>query len=117
MDKLLNKARFRLNAEIDLLQIIKQLRVSSFAAETVLRPHQRKLVRFFDHYNLKQMSDEDSNQSFDDLLNQDKKKDVKLKEAQQTDKASNGTSYQTAIQPEVKNGKTSWLAARMEPNN
>ena len=46
-------ARSKLNAETDLLEIIKKLRVHQFASENVLKPSQRDLVNFFDAYKLK----------------------------------------------------------------
>ena len=46
-------ARSKLNAETDLLEIIKKLRVHQFASEMALKPSQRDLVNFFDAYKLK----------------------------------------------------------------
>ena len=41
-----------LNEEIDLLEIIKKIRVSQFASDVVLKPRQRDLINFFQDYNL-----------------------------------------------------------------
>jgi hypothetical protein len=49
-DRIFEKARFRLHAEIDLLQIIKQLRTNSFIAQTTLKKHQIDLIRWFSRY-------------------------------------------------------------------
>ena len=43
----------KLNAETDLLEIIKKLRVHDFASEITLKPSQRDMVNFFDEYKLK----------------------------------------------------------------
>ena len=43
----------KLNREIDILEIVKKLRISSFANELTLKPRQRHLVGFFDDYKLK----------------------------------------------------------------
>ena len=42
-----------MNREIDILEIVKKLRVSYFASEIALKPRQRKLIGFFDDYKLK----------------------------------------------------------------
>jgi hypothetical protein len=55
-----------LHAEIDLLNIVKQLRLSTFATRAFLRPHQRKLVRWFDEYKLGLSSDEENDSTFSD---------------------------------------------------
>ena len=41
-------AKEKLNLEIDILDIVKRLRVHQFASEIVLKPRQRELVTFFD---------------------------------------------------------------------
>ena len=41
-------AKEKLNLEIDILDIVKRLRVHQFASEIVLKPRQRELVSFFD---------------------------------------------------------------------
>ncbi len=46
-------AKARLNQEIDILEIVKKLRVAFFASEIALKPRQRKLVGFFDDFKLK----------------------------------------------------------------
>ena len=38
--------------EIDLLEIVKKLRVNQFASDVVLKPRQRDLVNFFQDYKL-----------------------------------------------------------------
>ena len=45
-------AKEKLNLEIDILDIVKRLRVYQFASEIVLKPRQRELVSFFDQYKL-----------------------------------------------------------------
>lgn len=52
-DKLFIKGRAKLHAEIDLLQIIKQLRVNSFVSSTILKPHQDMLIKWFDQFKIK----------------------------------------------------------------
>ena len=42
----------KLNEELDVLEIIKKLRVSQFAADVLLKPRQRDLINFFQDYNL-----------------------------------------------------------------
>ena len=46
-------AKAKLNVEIDILDIVKRLRVHQFASEVILKPRQRELVNFFDDYKLK----------------------------------------------------------------
>ena len=46
-DHLFKSARGKLNEELDILEIIKKLRVSQFANELSLKPHQRDLINFF----------------------------------------------------------------------
>ena len=43
----------KLNEEIDILEIVKKLRVASFASEVALKPRQRRLIGFFDDFKLK----------------------------------------------------------------
>ena len=43
----------KLNEEIDILEIVKKLRVTSFASEVALKPRQRRLIGFFDDFKLK----------------------------------------------------------------
>ena len=50
---LMKDAKSKLNAETDLLEIIKKLRVHQFASEMALKPSQRDLINFFDVYKLK----------------------------------------------------------------
>ena len=56
-DFLQKDAKAKLNAETDLLDIIKKLRVHQFAAEMQLKPSQRDMVTFFDEYKLKTDAD------------------------------------------------------------
>ena len=58
-DKLFADATKKLNREIDILEIIKKLRVAYFSSETALLPRQRWLVSFFDDYLLNSESDID----------------------------------------------------------
>ena len=51
-DFLQREAKLKLNAEIDVLEILKKLRVHQFAAEVTLKPWQRNLVNFFSQYTL-----------------------------------------------------------------
>ena len=59
------KGRRKLHAEIDLLNIIKQLRINTFAMHSLLKPHQRQLVRWFDEYKLQIYSDESDGKNDD----------------------------------------------------
>mmetsp|Transcript_44486 Transcript_44486/g.59019 ORF Transcript_44486/g.59019 Transcript_44486/m.59019 type:complete len:179 (-) Transcript_44486:352-888(-) len=52
-DWLQEDARSKLNQEIDILELVKKLRVAYFASEIALKPRQRKLVGFFDDFKLK----------------------------------------------------------------
>ena len=52
-DFLYREAKEKLYCEIDLLEIVKQMRVSMFASDIVLKPQQRLLVSFFDEYKLR----------------------------------------------------------------
>ena len=52
-DWLQDDAIKKLNQEIDILEIVKKLRVAYFASEIALKPRQRKLVGFFDEFKLK----------------------------------------------------------------
>lgn len=56
-DFLWASATKKLNEELDVLEIIKKLRVSQFAADVVLKPRQRDLVNFFQDYNLEPPKD------------------------------------------------------------
>ena len=51
-DFLFKNAKSKLSEEIDLLEIVKKLRVHQFASHVTLRPHQRDLVNFFQEYKL-----------------------------------------------------------------
>ena len=53
-DFLFKEAKKKLYYEIDLLEIVKQLRINMFASDIVLKPRQRHLVSFFDEYKLKE---------------------------------------------------------------
>lgn len=46
-DFLFKDAKGKLAEEIDLLEIVKKLRVHQFASQQILKPHQRDLVNFF----------------------------------------------------------------------
>jgi hypothetical protein len=52
LDKLQGKARSRLYAELDILQIIQKLRVSRFVAELNLTEEERYLVNYHSEYML-----------------------------------------------------------------
>lgn len=56
-DWLQKDAKTKLAAETDILEIIKKLRVHSFAVSVSLKPSQRDLVGFFDDYKLKTEAD------------------------------------------------------------
>ena len=56
-DWLQKDAKSKLNAETDILEIIKKLRVHQFASECQLKPSQRDMVGFFDDYKLKTEAD------------------------------------------------------------
>ena len=51
-DILFKDAKQKLYEEIDLLEIVKKLRVNQFASDVVLKPRQRDLVNFFQDYKL-----------------------------------------------------------------
>lgn len=51
-DWLQQDAKQKLNEEIDILEIVKKLRVSKFSSEVHLKPRQRNLVGFFNEYML-----------------------------------------------------------------
>ena len=57
IDLLYEDAKKKLNDEIDLLEIVKKLRVNSFCSEIVLKPHQRDLVNFFTDYKISAKGD------------------------------------------------------------
>ena len=52
-DRLFADAKQKLYEEIDLLEIVKKLRVNQFASDVVLKPRQRDLVNLFLTYKLK----------------------------------------------------------------
>ena len=56
-DWLWKDAKTKLNIEIDILDIVKRLRVHQFASEMTLKPSQRDLISFFDDYKLKEEDD------------------------------------------------------------
>ena len=45
-------AESKLAEELDILEIIKKLRVHQFASQVTLKPHQRDLVNFFQEYKI-----------------------------------------------------------------
>ena len=49
--------------EIDILRILKQLRIAQFAVDLILTPGQKRFVRWFDQYKLNLSSDEESSDS------------------------------------------------------
>ena len=49
-DFLFRDAKKKLNEEMDLLEIIKKLRVFKFASDCTLKPRQRNLVAFFKEF-------------------------------------------------------------------
>ena len=51
-EKLFIRAKKKLYTEIDLLEVIKQLRISRFVSQMYLTHHQRELVKFFRSYVL-----------------------------------------------------------------
>ena len=51
-DLLFADAKQKLYEEIDLLEIVKKLRVNQFASDVVLKPRQRDLVNLFLTYKL-----------------------------------------------------------------
>jgi len=46
------KGRNQLNAEIDLLHILKQLRTASFMSQVFMKPHQPTLIKWFAKYKI-----------------------------------------------------------------
>ena len=57
-DFLQEDAMKKLNREMDILEIVKKLRISYFASEVTLKPRQRNLIGFFDDYRLKTPDEE-----------------------------------------------------------
>ena len=53
-DELFNQAQSKMNRELDILHIIKQLRNSYFVSQQFLEPHQILLIKFFNCYTLSQ---------------------------------------------------------------
>ena len=51
-DMLFKNAKKKLNEEIDILEIVKKLRVHQFASQVTLQPHQRDLINFFREYKI-----------------------------------------------------------------
>ena len=51
-DFLWNDAKQKLYEEIDLLEIVKKLRVNQYASDVCLKPQQRDLINFFISYKL-----------------------------------------------------------------
>ena len=47
-------ARKKLNEELDILEIVKKLRVHQFASQMALQPHQRELINFFQDFKVKE---------------------------------------------------------------
>ena len=45
-------ARKKLSHEVDILEIVKKLRVHQFASEVTLKPNQMDMVNYFDQYTL-----------------------------------------------------------------
>ena len=92
-DFLWGSATKKLNEELDVLEIIKKLRVSQFAADVVLKPRQRDLVNFFQDYNLEPQQDGQNKleerrgsrgkkaANMDDILNDDQKAAERVFEA------------------------------------
>ena len=48
----------KLHEEMDLLFILKQLRVAAFTSQAFLKPHQSLLVKWFEQYNIKTSANE-----------------------------------------------------------
>lgn len=71
-------AKEKLNQEIDILEIVKKLRVAYFASEMALKPRQRKLVGFFDEFKLK-TPDEKLEQSMRFLSDPNKEERLSMK--------------------------------------
>ena len=57
-DFLFKDAKKKLLTEIDLLEIVKKMRVSMFASDIILKPRQQKLVSFFHEYKITPPKDE-----------------------------------------------------------
>ena len=51
-DFLFKDAKSKLSEEMDILEIVKKLRVHQFAASITLKPHQRDLINFFQEYKI-----------------------------------------------------------------
>lgn len=51
-DMLFKNAKKKLNEEIDILEIVKKLRVHQFTSQVTLQPHQRDLINFFREYKI-----------------------------------------------------------------
>lgn len=64
--------------EIDILRIVKQLRINSFATDLILTPGQKNLVRWFDDYKLGINSDDNSSQTSDNDDKESKFNEIKL---------------------------------------
>jgi hypothetical protein len=58
-DRLFVTGRSKLWAEMDLLNIIKQLRTNKFTSQSYLKPHQVALIRWFEEYTLFPVNQED----------------------------------------------------------
>lgn len=58
-DFLYSGARKKLNEELDILEIVKKLRVHQFASQIALKPHQRELINFFQDFKVKEPEPEE----------------------------------------------------------
>ena len=56
-DFLYNSARSKLSEELDILEIVKKLRLATFASQAYLKPHQRELINFFQDYKVYEPSE------------------------------------------------------------
>jgi len=51
-ERLFMKGQYKLHNEIDILKIIKKLRVAALTSQALLKPHQAMLVQWFDRYKV-----------------------------------------------------------------
>ena len=59
-DFLYTEARKKLDEELDILEIVKKLRVHQFATQMYLKPHQRELINFFQDYKVKDLDEQEA---------------------------------------------------------
>ena len=116
-DFLFKSAKSKLSEEMDILEIVKKLRVHQFACQQMLQPHQRDLVNFFQDYKLEEPKPPSANEFEQSVLNRRVSEDHAPNNVQRSlDERNNSDDDDMEVEDKAVNSLYDSIS-KLDPNN